>query len=59
MRPGVVKAGVGEKVNDGLLKAPSTLQSVVAAVIDCSAGAFVRAIKARAADRLTGHAIGQ
>jgi hypothetical protein len=46
VRPGVVKAGVGEKVNDGLLKAPSTLQGAVAAVIDCSAGACVRAIKA-------------
>jgi Trypsin-co-occurring domain 1 len=45
-RPGVVKAGIGEKLSDSLLKAQSTLESAVAAVIDRSAGAFVRAIKA-------------
>ncbi len=46
VRPGVVKAGIGDKLNDGLLKAQSTLESAVAAVIDRSAGAFVPAIKA-------------
>jgi len=28
-RPGVVKAGIGEKLNDGLRKAQSTLESAV------------------------------
>jgi len=46
VRPGMVIAGLGEKVNDGLLKAPSTLQSAVAVVIDCSAEVFVRAVMA-------------
>ena len=45
-RPGVVKAGIGAKRNGGLLKAQSTRESPVAAVIDRSAGACVRAIKA-------------
>jgi hypothetical protein len=42
--PGVVKAGLGDRLQDNVSRAQLTLESALSAVIERSAGAFVRAV---------------
>ena len=44
-RPGVVKAGVAERLSDNLSKAQTTLEGALAGILERTAGAMVRAVK--------------
>ncbi|MGW5237379.1 CU044_2847 family protein [Monashia sp. NPDC004114] len=44
-RPGVVKAGVADRINDGLVKAQTSLQAAFGALLEQTAGSFVQAVR--------------
>ncbi len=43
---GIVKAGIGEKLQDGVAKAQATFERALCGLVERSAGAFVRAVNA-------------
>ncbi len=43
---GIVKAGIGEKLQDGVAKAQATFERALCSLVERTAGAFVRAVNA-------------
>ena len=44
-RPGVVKAGIADRLGEGLVKAQTSLQSAFDSLLQQTAGAFVHAVR--------------